>query len=439
MQAHDAAGRPILPRVRKTRAILAMLGLAAPRPILRTQFIALLWSRRDLQQARGSLRQALHELHDDIGELCATLLDIDRFQVGLRTSGLEVDVNPLDRAAPGPFRHDGPRLLEDLGGIDPAFDVWLGSERRRVAEWHRTQAEAALRSANHPEQAITLEDTRAALADASQLQPSAATRARLVETRAGSVAPRIERTDHSPVTGRSHLVISHPERTNRVRVGVTQIRVLPGGAAEELAAGLAEELVAALACFRSISCIPIVVPPPSHANGLASDLLLGDQFGLDFLLDGSVQRSGEQIRAITRLRDLRTAGEVVWCGRFDRSLAGILDLQEEIASATVAQLEPKLLLWEGERTAALRLCEPSAQDLLRMAIPALFRLNRSGFQAAGEKLERSLRTRSGASGCTHLAGAMAPVRGGSGLGRRYCRSDPPRTGTGARSRGARPR
>ena len=58
----DAAGISLLPRVRKTRAVLAILALAAPEPVLRSRLIALLWSRRGLAQARGSLRQAIHEL-----------------------------------------------------------------------------------------------------------------------------------------------------------------------------------------------------------------------------------------------------------------------------------------------------------------------------------------------------------------------------------------
>jgi DNA-binding SARP family transcriptional activator len=64
MRATDAAGRSVLPRVRKTRAILALLAVVAPRPVLRVQLIALLWSSREAQHAKGSLRQALHELQD---------------------------------------------------------------------------------------------------------------------------------------------------------------------------------------------------------------------------------------------------------------------------------------------------------------------------------------------------------------------------------------
>ncbi len=88
MAAEDADGRSILPRARKTRAILAILTLAAPRPVLRQQLIGLLWSRRDREQARASLRQAVHELQDILGPDHGDLLRAGRHHLALRTEGL---------------------------------------------------------------------------------------------------------------------------------------------------------------------------------------------------------------------------------------------------------------------------------------------------------------------------------------------------------------
>ena len=45
MEAIDGAGRSVLPRSRKTRGVLAILALAAPRPVLRSRLTALLWSQ----------------------------------------------------------------------------------------------------------------------------------------------------------------------------------------------------------------------------------------------------------------------------------------------------------------------------------------------------------------------------------------------------------
>ncbi|MBV8455527.1 MAG: hypothetical protein JO122_02800, partial [Acetobacteraceae bacterium] len=124
MLALDAHGNSVLPKVRKTRALLALLALAAPRPVLRSQLIALLWSRRESEQARGSLRQALHELQTTLGRLAASLIVADRSQIGLRAEGLEVILGPLTGV-----RAVGRPLLDELTGIDPGLDAFLRAEQ----------------------------------------------------------------------------------------------------------------------------------------------------------------------------------------------------------------------------------------------------------------------------------------------------------------------
>ena len=67
MRAVGASGRSVLPRSRKTRAVLAILALASPKPVLRSKLTGLLWSQRAKEQARGSLRQSVHELQRALG------------------------------------------------------------------------------------------------------------------------------------------------------------------------------------------------------------------------------------------------------------------------------------------------------------------------------------------------------------------------------------
>ena len=80
MQAEDEAGHNVLPRSRKTRAVsrktravLAVLALAAPKPVLRTRLTRLLWSGRAIEQGRGSLRQSVYELQQALGVEAASL------------------------------------------------------------------------------------------------------------------------------------------------------------------------------------------------------------------------------------------------------------------------------------------------------------------------------------------------------------------------------
>ncbi|MGH7043596.1 MAG: hypothetical protein ACREFY_15915 [Acetobacteraceae bacterium] len=143
----------MLPRARKTRALLAVLAIHAPQPILRTQLIALLWSRREPEQARGSLRQALHELQLMLGRIPASLLCASRHELALSDRGLWTDVGTLARAGPRQamaldlYR---PLLLADLAGVDPALDAWIASEARRLDRLAHALARATLAAAMHP-------------------------------------------------------------------------------------------------------------------------------------------------------------------------------------------------------------------------------------------------------------------------------------------------
>src|SRR5580765_778084 len=78
MHVQDAAGRSVLPRARKTRAVLAILALAGSKPLPRSHLATLLWSRRGKEQAQASLRQCIHELQETFGRSAAGLLDADR-------------------------------------------------------------------------------------------------------------------------------------------------------------------------------------------------------------------------------------------------------------------------------------------------------------------------------------------------------------------------
>ena len=135
MRAEDGEGRSILPRTRKTRAVLAILALSSPRPVLRLQLTGLLWSQREKDQARASLRQAVHELQDTLSVSMTRLLVAERHHLALKSEGVWVDV--LDATRVEGANADSldcflSPLLADLVGLDPGFDQWLQGEQKRL-------------------------------------------------------------------------------------------------------------------------------------------------------------------------------------------------------------------------------------------------------------------------------------------------------------------
>jgi TolB-like protein len=180
-------------------------------------------------------------------------------------------------------------------------------------------------------------------------------------------------------------------RPSSVRLGIREMRMIGTGVDRALAAGLAEELMIALSRFRWISCVS-----GGLLVGNAGDQNPGwSETGLDLVLDGTIQGGGDHIRITVRLLDLRAGGAVIWANRFDYTAGDTLTMQDGVAAAIVAQIDPVLLMREGELAAARVPRGATPRELVLRAVPAIYRLDRMSFHAAGELLEAALRAEPG--------------------------------------------
>jgi adenylate cyclase len=74
------------------------------------------------------------------------------------------------------------------------------------------------------------------------------------------------------------------------------------------------------------------------------------ELGVRYVLEGSVRKAGNRIRATAQLIDAES-GNHLWAERFDRDLSDIFALQDEITQSVVAAIEPEMLMFEGRRAA----------------------------------------------------------------------------------------
>ncbi len=418
MRASLGATAVALPKVRKTRAVLAILALSAGRPVLRDHITGLLWSTREREQARASLRQAVHELQTLGDGQDIPPIRSERHHLLLESAGLWVDVHALARATP--TRPDALSLLdgvllEDLHGLDPAFDMFLTVELRRLREAATAVAGAVLALQQDPEAIIAAaervlaltpgheaaaralmqahadcgdlpraveayEACAAALAATTRAFPAPETDALLARLRASGLSEKMAAQLTPPP--------ARPVARRGVWMGVAAFRAADAGDAAWLSEGLAEEITTALGRFRWINLVaPGSIAAVAREPG--RDGAAWRQLGLEFLLDGSVQRAGPQVRVTVRLLDMRGGGEVVWSRRFDRPAADLFKLQDEIAAETVAQLDPELLLHESRHAAARPIGDATAHELMLRAIPAIYRLDEAEYAVAGRLLAQA--------------------------------------------------
>jgi DNA-binding SARP family transcriptional activator/TolB-like protein len=442
MEAWTLTSENVLPAGRKTRALLAVIALSSPRPALRGRLAELLWSRRPEEQARASLRQEIHRLLESLAPCGTDILMVTRDHISLRPGVVWVDVEEVMRATtdqPASLSLLDGDLLEDLDGIDPTFDAWLTTERERLRDRARTVAEALLREQIEPEAAIpaaqrllqidrahegawralmrahaargergmaiqAYDRCRAVLADLLDASPSVETQKLLAEIRgpSGSRMPlrppapppppepdAIKEPDEPPAVLEPRIQEIRPTRGG-AHVGVLPLQLV--GTSEEeshLAPGLAEEITTALARFRWM----FVVASNSLARFAADtrdETAIRRTFGIDFLVDGSIQKVRNRMRITVRLLDLRAGNQVVWARRFDRQSNDILSLQDEIAAEVVAQIDPEILLIEAKRSASRPPIDATAYDLVLRAIPLIGRMERNALVNAGEYLSHAI-------------------------------------------------
>jgi len=87
---------------------------------------------------------------------------------------------------------------------------------------------------------------------------------------------------------------------------------------------------------------------------------LGRELNVRYVLEGSVQRGGNQLRVNVRLVDAET-GNHLWAERFDRPVADLFDMQDEIVSRLANALHVELTEQEARRSE--RSPHPSSMDL----------------------------------------------------------------------------
>ncbi len=96
-------------------------------------------------------------------------------------------------------------------------------------------------------------------------------------------------------------------------------------------------------------------------KGKALDLKkIGRELNVRYVLEGSVQRSGNRLRVNVQLIDAES-GNHLWAERFDKPVADLFDMQDEIVSRLANTLNAQLIAAEARR--AERLLQPSSLDL----------------------------------------------------------------------------
>src|SRR5262245_37913657 len=155
-----------------------------------------------------------------------------------------------------------------------------------------------------------------------------------------------------------------PEHERRPSIVVLPFTNLGGEKEQEyLADGITEDIITAVTRFRWFF---VIARNSSFAyKGKTVDAKqIAQELGVQYLLEGSVRKSGQHVRISAQLVDAAT-GKQIWAERYDLELTELFAIQDEIAERVAGAIEPELLKTEGAQAVARHTGNMTAWDLVR--------------------------------------------------------------------------
>jgi hypothetical protein len=116
---------------------------------------------------------------------------------------------------------------------------------------------------------------------------------------------------------------------------------------------------------------------------------IGRELGVRYVLEGSVRRAGDRVRITAQLIDA-TAASHLWAERYDRSLTDVFAVQDEIAEAIAASIEPPLYAAENFRAERKPPDRMDAWHLVVRALSHYWRVTRADNLVAQILLEKAV-------------------------------------------------
>jgi adenylate cyclase len=116
---------------------------------------------------------------------------------------------------------------------------------------------------------------------------------------------------------------------------------------------------------------------------------VGKEFGVRYVLEGSVRKADNRVRITAQLVDALT-GHHLWAERYDRPLRDIFALQDEITQQIVTTLKLQLTLWEQGYLVRKRTDNLEAYDAFLRGAERYVRLEKGAVAQARQFFEQAI-------------------------------------------------
>jgi TolB-like protein len=157
---------------------------------------------------------------------------------------------------------------------------------------------------------------------------------------------------------------------------------------EYLRDGVTEDIISELSKIKTLRIFSRTTVVPYRDKPVAPSQI-GQQLGAAFLLTGSLRRGGTRLRINAELVDTKT-NFPMWSERYDREMADVFEVQDEIARNIAEALRVTLSPQEQEALAAKPTESPQAYDLYLRGKSFLRRLTRQDLEFALQMFENAV-------------------------------------------------
>jgi TolB-like protein len=171
-------------------------------------------------------------------------------------------------------------------------------------------------------------------------------------------------TAKEPMEGIGEPKMSGIDRGHGPSIAALPFANLSGDKEQEyLADGITEDIITALTRFRWLFVIARNSSFAYKHKSLDAKQI-AQELGVEYLIEGSVRRSGQKIRISAQLVEA-TSGKHIWAERYDLEMTEVFAIQDEIAERVAGAIEPELLKTEGAQAAARHTGNVTAWDTVR--------------------------------------------------------------------------
>jgi TolB-like protein/Tfp pilus assembly protein PilF len=172
-------------------------------------------------------------------------------------------------------------------------------------------------------------------------------------------------------------------------IAVLPFQNMSGDAEQEyFADGLTEDIITGLS--RQPWFFVIARNSTFAYKGEAVDIReVAKQLGVRYVLEGSVRKAKTRVRVTGQLIDA-TLGNHLWADKYDRELADIFELQDDITNRVIGSVAPQILVAEVARIRRRAPQSIDAWDLVMQALPHMWRMSASEHQSAQALLQQAI-------------------------------------------------